>query len=104
MNVFTTDHPMVREPSPALLRLQRRLLKAFLGVLLGYPLYLFLLGPFWELNGTGRLDFLPQIIRGACFLPSAPVYLFPGLRGDYYDYLDWWYHDPTAADPETGWR
>ena len=24
-------------------------------------------------------------------------------RHIYDDYLNWWYHDPNLADPETGW-
>jgi hypothetical protein len=103
MKVFTTDHPLVSKPSPALLRLQRRLLRGFWAVLVGYPLYLLLVGPYSALNGTGRLDFLPQAVRDAPFYPAAPVYLVPGLRSTYDDHLHWWYRDPNEADPETGW-
>jgi hypothetical protein len=38
MNVFIADHPLVRDSSPALLRLQRRLLRGFLAVLMGCTL------------------------------------------------------------------
>jgi hypothetical protein len=103
MNVFTTDHPMMSEPSPALLRLRRRLLKGFVVGLLGYPLYLLLLGPFWGLDGRGVLDFFPVGIRDVCYMPCGPIWMIPHLRGRYADYLDWWYLDPNAADRETGW-
>ena len=103
MNAFTTDHPMMSGPSPAFLRWQRRLLRASLILLLSFPIYLLLLGPYSALSGTGRLDFLPQQIRDALFFPAAPVYLVPGLRSTYDDYLHRWYRDPNEADPETGW-
>ena len=63
MNVFATDHPMVSEASPALLRFQKRLLRGLLIVLLAYPLYLALLGPLWALDGRGTLDFVPDDIE-----------------------------------------
>ena len=82
---------MVREPSPALLRLQRRLLKGFLLLVVGYPLYLLLLGPFCAL-GEGVFDFVPQRALIALILPAAPVCMIPGLRSSSEDYLTWW-HD-----------
>ena len=94
---------MMRPPSAVFLRWQRRLLRASLVLLIGYPVYLLLLGPYSALNGTDRLNFLPQQIREALFLPAAPVYLIPGLRSTYDDYLHRWYRDPNEADPETGW-
>jgi hypothetical protein len=103
MNVFPTDHPLVSEPSRALLRLPRRLLSGFLAVLVGYPLYLLLVGPDPAWNGTRRLDFLPQVLRDAPFYPAAPVCLVHGLRRTYDDYLHWWDRHPNKADPETGW-
>jgi hypothetical protein len=103
MNVFTTEHPMMSESSPAVLRLQRRLLRGFLVVLLGYLLYLLFLGPFWALDGRGILNFIPARVRQVCYLPSCPVWAIPHLRGRYADYFDWWYLDPSAADRETGW-
>jgi hypothetical protein len=103
MNVFTTDHPLMTDASPALLRLQRRMLRGFLAVLLGYPLYLLALGPFWALDGRGDLDFIPNQIRQCCYLPTAPIWVIPHVRGRFQDYLDWWYLDPKAADRETGW-
>ena len=103
MNVFTTDHPMVTEPSAALLRFQRRLLRAFVAVLCGYPLCLLLLGPYWSLEGRGALDFIPSSIRLCFYLPSAPLWAIPHVRGRFQDYLDWWYLDPNSADRETGW-
>jgi hypothetical protein len=104
MNVFATDHPMWQEPSPAFLRLQKRLLRVFVIVLIGYPLYLLLLGPLYALNGHGAFNYLPKQMREAFMLPAAPVYAVPGLRGSYDDYLNWWYDDPNAVPPETGWR
>ena len=80
------------------------LLRGFLTVSLGYPLYLLLLGPFWALDGPGLLDSAPERVRQLCYLPSAPVWLVPHLPGRYADYFDWWYLDPNAADRETGWR
>jgi hypothetical protein len=66
MNVFATDHPLMREPSPALLRFQKRLLRGFLAILIGYPICLLFLGPYSAIIGTGRFDFLPQVtVRGA---------------------------------------
>jgi len=103
MNVFTTGHPMVTEPSPALLRFQRRLLKGFLGVLLGYPLYLLLLGPFYALDGPGDLDFIPSCVRQCCYLPALPLASIPHVRGRFLDYLEWWHPDPHGVDRETGW-
>jgi hypothetical protein len=103
MNVFATDHPLVREPSPALLRFQKWLLRGFLTFLVGYPLWLLLLGPYSAVIGTGRFDFLPQAVRDIPFYPAVPVYCIPGLRSTYDDYLHWWYRDPNEADPETGW-
>ncbi len=103
MNVFTTDHPLIAEPSPALLRWQRRVLRGFVVVLAGYPLYLLLLGPFWALEGRGVFNFIPEPVRRVCYVPSTPIWIIPHLRGRYADYLDWWYLDPEAADRETGW-
>ena len=103
MNVFATDHPLVREPSPALLRFQKWLLRGFLTVLIGYPVYLLCLGPYSAVIGTGRFDFLPQIVRDAPFYPAVPVFFVPGLRSTYNDYLHWWYRDPNEADSPTGW-
>ena len=103
MNVFTTDHPMVTEPSPALLRFQRRLLTGFFAVLFGYPFYLLLLGPYWALDGRGALDFIPSCVRQCCYLPALPIGAIPHVRGRFLDYLDWWYLDPNGGDRETGW-
>ena len=102
MNVFTTDHPLASEPSPALLRYQRRLLRGCLAVIIAYPIYLLLLGPYWALLGPGRLDFLPQTVRSVPLYPAMPGSLLPALWRPYEGYLNWWYCDPNAADPETG--
>jgi len=93
----------VKELSPAFLRIQRRLRKTFVALLIGYPFYLLLLGPYWAIMGKGRFDSLPQVLREAPLYPALPVYLLPGLRSTYDDYLHWWYRDPNEADPETGW-
>ena len=95
---------MMKEPSPASLRFRRRLLKGLLFIVLGYPLYLLLLGPLYALNGHGVFNFFPQPVREAFMLPAAPVYMIPGLRSSSDDYLTWWYDDPNTADRETGWR
>ena len=71
--------------------------------LVGYPLWLALLGPYSAVIGTGRFDFLPQVVRDIPFYPVVPVYCVPRLRSSYDDYLHWWYRDPNEADPETGW-
>ena len=99
MNLFTTDHPLVTERSPA----KRRFRKCPAATLVGYPLYLLLLGPYWAMDGRGLLDFIPSNVREACYWPSAPLWAIPHLRGRLADYLDWWYLDPSAPDRETGW-
>jgi hypothetical protein len=68
-----------------------------------YPIHLILLGPYWRLSATGRLDFLPHPLQEALFYPAAPVYFIPGVRSTYDDYLHFWYQDPNEADPPTGW-
>ena len=78
--------------------------RVILAALVGYPLYLLLVGPYSALNGTGRLDFLPQTVRESPFYPAVPVYFVPGLRSTYDNYLHWWYRDPNEADRETGWH
>ena len=103
MNVFTTDHAMMSEPSPRLLRVERRLRKGFLLLLVGYPVYLLLVGPYWAMDGRGALDFLPRAVRDVFYLPTAPIWAVPHVRGRFQDYLDWWYLDPDGADRETGW-
>ena len=103
MNVFATDHPMVSEPSPALVHFQRRLLRGFWFVAVGYPLYLLMIGPYWALEGSGALDFIPRPVREVCYLPTAPIWGIPHVRGRFQDYLEWWYLDPNGADRETGW-
>ena len=95
---------MVLDASPALVRIQRKLLKAFLILLFGYPIYLLLIGgPVWALEGRGILNFVPEPVRKVCYIPTAPICLIPHLRGRYADYMDWWYLDPDAGDRETGW-
>src|SRR4051812_13258923 len=103
MNIFTTDHPMVLEPSAFRRRVQRWLSLGVLFSALSYPVYLFLLGPLYAATGSGLFDFLPQSVRDAWFAPAAPVYCVPGVRNLYDDYLAWWYNDPNAPDRETGW-
>ncbi|EEF62007.1 hypothetical protein Cflav_PD6282 [Pedosphaera parvula Ellin514] len=99
MNIFTTDHPLSPEPVRPNPRNRRRLL--FL--LISYPVYLILVGPFWALDGRHHLDFIPERIRFACYLPTFPIWFIPHVRGRYADYMDWWYLDPNSADRETGW-
>ena len=94
---------MTRDPSPAALRFQKRLLKGFFIVLLSYPICLLLVGPYWALEGRGALNCIPEGIRSVGYLPMGLVWLIPHARGRYQDYLDWWYLDPNAADRETGW-
>ena len=74
-----------------------------MAVLLGYPIYLFLLGPYHAALGTGRLDALPQYLRDSPFYPAVPIYSVPGLRHIYDGYLTLWYQDPNRADMPTGW-
>ena len=99
MNIFTTDHPMVREPS----RFQRLAFRWCVAIVLSYSLYLLGLGPFYALDGHGLLDFAPSRIRNWCFYPAWPVYQFVGTRHLYHDYLTGWSNDPNAPDRETGW-
>ena len=54
-----------------------------MAVLLGYPLYLVLLGPYYALLETGRLDALPKFARNTPFYPAVPIYRIPGLRHFY---------------------
>jgi hypothetical protein len=91
MNVFTTDHPMMSEPSAFMRRFQRRLLL----MLAGYFCYVLLLGPFSALDGRGLLGFVPDSVRTALVLPVVPLSFVPGFRRLYFDYLGWWYHDPN---------
>jgi hypothetical protein len=93
MNPFTTDHPMMSELSAFARRVQRRLLFT----MIAYLLYVFSLGPVFAFAGHGALNFVPESVGRALFLPARPIALVPGLRKLYRDYLDWWFHDP--ADP-----
>ena len=68
-----------------------------------YAAYLALLGPFSSLEGRGRLKFLPGSVREACWYPSAPVWLTPGLRRSHGNDLDRWYLDPHAPAPPMDW-
>ena len=94
MNVFTTDHPMVKDPSPAAVRFQKRLFM----LVLGYVGYLLALGPFFALAENGDLEFVPTPIVDAAFVPVMPVALVPGIRDGYVSYLGWWY-DPQNTTP-----
>lgn len=100
MNVFTTDHPMMSEPSAFARRVQWRLLFT----VMGYFLYVLLLGPLCALGEHGGLDFVPESVGRAIFLPARPVALVPGIATLYRDYLDWWYHDPNDPYSSPDWR
>jgi len=100
MNPFSTDHPMMTEPSGLARRVQRRLLV----VAAGYFVYILLLGPLFALDGHGYLSFVPESIGTAVVLPAAPVARVPGLRRIFRDYLDWWYHDPNDPYSSPDWR
>jgi hypothetical protein len=99
MNIFTTDHPMQGEP----VRLSRKAKRRLVFLLLAYPAYLLLLGPFWALENHHLLDSVPERVRLICYAPTRPIWFVPHLRGRYADYLEWWYCDPDAPDRETGW-
>ena len=82
MNVFTTDHPI----TAGSFRISRRVRRWLVVVLLAYPAYLLLVGPFWALDGRGHLDFIPEPVRLVCYAPACPIWLVPHLRGRYADY------------------
>ncbi len=84
MNPFTTDHPMMSEPSALAGCVRRRLL----AVAAGYFVYIMLLGPFFALEGNGYLGSVPEPVGLAVLLPTKPVFLIPGLRWVVRDYLD----------------
>ena len=88
------------EPSAFARRMQRRLLFT----MMGYFLYVLLLGPLCALGERGGLDFVPESVGRAIFLPAAPVALVPGIAKLYRDYLDWWYHDPNDPYSSPDWR
>ena len=100
VNPFTTDHPILCEPSAFSRRAQRWLLLA----VISYVLYLFLLGPLVALAGNGQLNWVPEFAGRALFLPAAPVASVPGIRSVLRDYLDWWYHDPNDPYSSSDWR
>jgi hypothetical protein len=100
MNPFTTDHPMMTEPSTFARHVQRWLLLS----VTSYVLYLLLLGPLVSLEGNGYLNWVPESAGCALFLPAAPVTGVPGIRSIVRDYLDWWYHDPSDPYSSPDWR
>ena len=97
---FTTDHPMMTEPSAFSRRVQRWLLWA----VINYGLYLLLLGPLVALAGNGYLNWVPESAGRALFLPAAPVAVVPGLQKVFRNYFDWWYHDPSDPYSSPDWR
>ncbi len=99
MNPFSTDHPMMSEPSALARRVQRRLLSAAAA----YFVYILLLGPFFALDGYGYLSVLPEPVSRALILPAAPVAQVPSVRRAFRDYLDWWYHDPNNPYSGPDW-
>ena len=99
MNVFTTDHPMMSEPSVFARRVQRWLIFT----VVGYLLYVLLLGPLGALGERSALDFVPESVGRVIFLPAVPITLVPGIATLYRDYLDWWYHDPNDPYSSPDW-
>ena len=99
MNPFTTDHPMMTEPSVFARRVQRRLLFA----VIWYFVYIILLGPYFALEGNGYLNWVPESAGRALFLPAAPVAGVPGIRMVIRDYLDWWYQYPNDPYSSPEW-
>jgi hypothetical protein len=94
MNVFVTDHPMMSQPRRANPR--RRKLAIF--VLLAYPTWLLLLGPFWALDGRGRLDLIPEKVRQCVYLPMAVWGNSPVFPSIFEPYMNWWFDDPNAGE------
>jgi hypothetical protein len=97
MNVFSTEHPM----ESVAFRYRVRLRRWVVGCLLAYPTWLLLLGPFWALDGSGTLDFIPSSARRIVYLPAAPFFYVEPLCPVMSDYLNWWHQDPNEA--ETTW-
>jgi hypothetical protein len=67
-------------------------------LLLLYPAYLLLLGPFWALDGRGHLDFVPSSVKDGIYLPVYPVIKVRPLFSIYESYMGLWFDDPNAAE------
>ena len=91
---------MMSEPSAFARRVQRRLLFS----VIGYFLYVFLLGPLCALGDFGILDVVPESVGRAILLPARPIILVPGIATLYRNYMDWWYHDPNDPYSSSDWR
>ena len=81
--------------------LGRRVRRWLLFLVLAYPAYLLLLGPFYALDARGYLQVAPGRVRAAVYYPAAPFYLAMGPQNPYDDYLTLWFDDTNA--PETTW-
>jgi hypothetical protein len=90
MNVFTTEHPLASVPPSAL---ARRVGKWGCFVTLFLVFDLVLIGPLGALEGCGYLR-LPEPVVFAVGAPVRLLVRVPGVREVYWQYLDWWYHDP----------
>ncbi|HVV70958.1 MAG TPA: hypothetical protein VHI52_05580 [Verrucomicrobiae bacterium] len=97
MNAFVTDHPLVSQP----FRLSKRVRRWLLFSVVGYPVYLLLLGPFYALDGHGCFAFASERVRETFYLPALPLYAAFGPYNFYDRYLSIWWQDPNAA--ETTW-
>jgi len=95
MNVFAAEHPMTAGQP----RHHPRLRRWVLLILLVYPIWLLLLGPFWALDGRGLFDFVPWNVRKIVYLPAVPIFHSQLLSPVFEGYIDWWYQNPDA--PET---
>jgi hypothetical protein len=95
MNVFVAEHPMIAgEP-----RRDPRLRRWLLRILIAYPLWLLVLGPFWALDERGLFDVVPWSARKVVYSPAIPIFQSQLLSPLYVGYMNWWYEDPDA--PET---
>ncbi len=75
--------------------------RRLLFLVLAYPAYLLLMGPFYAMDAHGYFNLAPKPVRRTFYLPVAPLYWTMGPDNPYDDYLTWWYNDPNA--PETTW-
>jgi len=78
-------------------RLNRRFQRWLVFLVLVYPAYFLLLGPFWALDG--RFGIVPDRVRGIIWTPTMWCRDVPVMFQVMDAYLDCWYTDPQA--PET---